>query len=248
MTNIAQHEVVDAFSQLLSRGDEVMIHASLKPLGHFEAGVDALIEALCDVVGPEGTVIMMTDTRSFAKTGRFAMDQPSETGLLTERFRQTRGVVRSPTPMASFCALGKRAERYAAGYNSHLDESAPLTRLLEADGKIMLMGIGFDYCTLYHLAEERLEVPYNFHKDFKGVLIENGVEKEPVSQTYFVRKSMDTLKSPAAAVDLLEAEGGVKMALLGDGLIRAFKARTFDDCCMRALQADPNAFIQKEGN
>ena len=247
MTHIAQHEVVNAFSQLLSRGDEVMIHASLKPLGHFEAGVDAIIDALCDAVGPKGTVIMMTDTRSFAKTGRFSMDQPSETGLLTECFRQRPDVLRSPTPMASFCAWGRRAAHYTANYDNHLDEAAPLTRLLEADGKIMLMGIGFDKCTLYHLAEERLEMPYNFYKDFKGVLIEDGLEKEPISQRYFVRKDMNMLKNPAIAAQMLESEGGVQTASLGDGVACIFKAQAFDDCCMRALQADPNAFIQEEG-
>ncbi len=248
MKHISQQEVVDAFSQLLSSGDEVMIHSSLKPLGHFDAGVDAIIDALCDAVGPTGAVLMMTDTRSFAKTGRFAMDQPSETGLLTERFRQRKGVLRSPAPMASFCAWGRKAEHYTEPYNSFLDEASPLNRLLEADGKIMLMGIGFDYCTLYHLAEERMKSSYNFYKDFKGYLIEDGVEKEPISQRYFVRRDMNISKSPARAAEAFESEGGIQSASLGDGLLRVFNARAFDDCCMRTLQADPNAFIKREGN
>ena len=245
MIKISQDAVVEAFNHLLSPGDDVLIHAALKELGHFEGGVDAVLQALCEVVGPEGTVIMMADTRSFAKTGRFSMDMPSETGLLTERFRKMPGVIRSCVPMVSFCAWGKRADYYTAAYHSHLDEDATLTRLLEADGKILLMGIGFNKCTLYHMAEERHRAPYNFYKEFKGVLLEEGGAEQPISQRYFVRKDMSLKKNPAIAGDMMESEGRVKITPLGDGLLRVFRAREFDDCCMRALDADPEAFIER---
>lgn len=53
MTNISQNAVVEAFNRLLAPGDEVLIHSSLKNLGYFEAGVDAILEALCASVGAD---------------------------------------------------------------------------------------------------------------------------------------------------------------------------------------------------
>jgi len=230
---------------LLAPGEDVMIHASLGQLGQFEAGVDAIIEAMRGAIGPQGTIIMGTDTRSFARTGRFSMDQPSETGLLTERLRLTEGAKRSGNPMASYCAVGPRAAEYTERSHSHLDDNATITRLLANDGKMLLMGISYEKCTLYHLSEERLQMPYNFYKDFTGVLIEDGREVGPVSQRYYVRRDMSVRKDPAVAGRMIEAEGGVTQRSLGDGIVRAFKARAFDDCCMRALKDDPEAFLVK---
>lgn len=242
---ITHKDTVAAMNAALDPGDDVMVHTSLGPLGYFEAGMDAVISAICEAIGPTGTVIMMTDTRSFAKTGCFSMQQPSETGLLTERFRLTDGVQRSCVPMVSFASLGPRAETYTDTYNSHLDNTAPLTRLLENDGKIMLMGVGYEKCTLYHLAEERHATPYNFYKEFSGVLMEGEVTIRPISQRYFVRRDMNVRKNPAIAGRLLEGDGHARIVPLGNDVLRVFHARHFDDHCMRALEANPNAFLAK---
>ncbi len=243
--NISQNQIEEALKEGLQPGDDVLIHASLSTLGHFEEGVEALIESICNAVTKAGTVIMMADTRSFAKTGTFSLDQPSETGLLTERFRLMEGVRRSCVPMASFCAWGARVEEYTQTYHSHLDESATITRLLENDGKIMLMGIGYEKCTLYHLAEERHDLPYNFYKNFEGVLKTEGQEDKPISQRYYVRKDMSVKKNPSIAGEVLEKRNQAKVIPLGNEYLRVFRARDFDKCCMDALEKDSKAFLEK---
>lgn len=227
----------------LSPGDDALIHASLVRLGHFEAGVDDIVDALIESVAPNGTVIMMTDTRSFAKTARFAMNQPSETGLLTERMRQRSDVVRSRVPMVSFVAHGPKAHYYTAEYDSHLDESATISRLLEQDGKIMMMGVSYEKCTLFHLSEERNSSRYNIYKTFEGREVLDDGRELPISQKYFVRGDMSIRKDPAPAGRLLEARGLVHVSPLGDGVVRTFKARDFDRCCMDALASDPESFV-----
>lgn len=243
MRNIFEEETRRVLTEALSPGDDVLVHASLSSLGTFERGPDAIIDALFAAVGHAGTVIMMTDTRSFAKTGRFSVDQPSETGLLTEQFRQKPGVRRSVVPMVSFAAAGAHAAEYLQTYHSHLDATAPITRLLENDGKILLLGIGYAKCTLYHLAEERHASPYNFYKTFKGSLVEENREIAPISQRYFVRSDMTVKKDPSVAGQMLEKRCQVKMLTLGNGVVRAFRAQDFDACCMNALAADPDAFL-----
>jgi len=241
--NISREETFEAMRALLDPGDDVMVHASLAPLGHFEAGVESVIDAMLAAIGPRGTLLMMTDTRSFVQTGRFSLDQPSETGLLTERFRQRDGVLRSCVPMVSFCALGPNAGDYTLRYNSHLEEDAPLTRLLRNDGRILLLGVPYKKCTLYHLTEERHQSPSNIYKTFSGVLVEDGREVGPISQRYFVRRDINTRKSPAIVGQMLEDRGLVRTAALGAGELRSFRARDFDACSMQAIAADPNVFL-----
>lgn len=45
-------------SKGLKPGDHVFVHSSLRSIGPIEGGPDALIDALLEVVGPEGTLAM----------------------------------------------------------------------------------------------------------------------------------------------------------------------------------------------
>ncbi|MCF8140900.1 MAG: AAC(3) family N-acetyltransferase [Cyanobium usitatum Tobar12.5m-G36] len=69
-----------------------------------------MIDALLASVGTTEIVIMMIDTRSFPRPGRFDVAQPSETGLLTEVLRNKSGIRRSLIPMVSFAAQSARTD------------------------------------------------------------------------------------------------------------------------------------------
>ena len=86
-------------------------------------------------------------------------------------------------------------------------------------------------------------MPYNFYKCFEGVLEENGEEVGRISQTYFVRKDLNTRKGQEVAGKMMEERGQVNTSRLGATEIIAFKARDFDRCCMDARAADPEAFL-----
>lgn len=46
----------------LKAGDGVIVHSSLSSFGHVEGGPDAVVDAILDVIGPEGTVLFPTFT------------------------------------------------------------------------------------------------------------------------------------------------------------------------------------------
>ena len=46
----------------LEKGDAVMVHTSLKSMGYVCGGAQAVIEALIDVVGSDGTIMMPTQS------------------------------------------------------------------------------------------------------------------------------------------------------------------------------------------
>ncbi|MDG1286930.1 MAG: AAC(3) family N-acetyltransferase [Rickettsiales bacterium] len=242
MNIISIDETNKAMRAALKPGDDVLIHSSLSELGHFEQGLPSLIHAMRNAVTAEGTIVMMTATRSFAKTQEFSINQPSETGILTEEFRKMENVKRSCVPMVSFCAWGARANEYLQQYHSLLDASSPMVRLLENDAKVMMLGVGYEKATFYHLSEERNKAPYNDYKEFKGYLVE-GETRTPISQRYFVRRDMSVKKDPAAAVKILKERNATTEIALGKGKLCVFKAREFDDCCMQALEENPHAFL-----
>ncbi|MGQ4333252.1 AAC(3) family N-acetyltransferase [Streptomyces hayashii] len=165
------------------RGGVLLTHASLSGAGLAPALVrDALLRAL----GPDGTLVTPaftpensdTSGRDRALTAHLTEQQkaayraamppfdPDVTpcpavGALAECARTTPGAVRSGHPQTSFAALGPRAHDLLSGHDPHchLGERSPLARLYAAHAQILLLRVGFEVCSAFHLAEYRMTPP-----------------------------------------------------------------------------------------
>ena len=114
-------------------GDTIFVHSSFKSIGPVEGGVDSVVAALGDAVGPEGLVLMpsfnlvewMGPSQSpdwWLKTmderarGWALETTPSSVGWLTEYFRLMPGTYRSDHYSHSVAARGKGAKEFVAGH------------------------------------------------------------------------------------------------------------------------------------
>jgi aminoglycoside 3-N-acetyltransferase len=87
-----------------------------------------------------------------------AASTPSEgMGAIAEQVRTAGDSTRSVHPQTSFAALGPRATGVTAGHalNCLLGERSPLGRLYEKGAYVLLLGVGFENCSAFHLAEYR---------------------------------------------------------------------------------------------
>ena len=63
MQTIIKQELINDFIKIgLEKGDVVIVHTSLKKIGYVCGGAQTVIEALIDVVGLEGTIMMPTQS------------------------------------------------------------------------------------------------------------------------------------------------------------------------------------------
>ena len=78
-------------------------------------------------------------------------------GALAECVRTTPGAVRSAHPQTSFAGLGHRAAELLADHDPscHLGERSPMATLYEANTRVLLLRVGFEVCSAFHLAEYR---------------------------------------------------------------------------------------------
>lgn len=79
-------------------------------------------------------------------------------GVIAETVRTRPSAVRSLHPQTSFTAVGLKEEELMDGHalDCALGERSPLKKLEEANAKVLLLGVGFEKCTAFHLAEYRL--------------------------------------------------------------------------------------------
>ena len=132
MQVILKDEIIQKLKEVgLKSGDTVMVHTSLGKMGYVCGGAQAVIEALMEVVGDSGTIMMPTQSwkNLDPETGvHWEADQkdwqlirdnwpaydknltPTNTmGAVAEMFRQVPGSVRSDHPARSVCAWNIRA-------------------------------------------------------------------------------------------------------------------------------------------
>jgi aminoglycoside 3-N-acetyltransferase len=166
----------------LRSGQTVLVHASLRSIGRIDGGVAALAAALMKVLGAEGTLVVPTFTSGNSDTSHayreatrgmtneeirehrdsmpaFEMRRSSaiECGRLSEHVRLLENAVRSEHPQTSFAAVGPGAEWLMADHDlrCHLGERSPLAKLAKTEAMVLLLGVGFDKCSSFHLAEYR---------------------------------------------------------------------------------------------
>ena len=167
----------------IKEGDIVLVHSSMSKLGWVCGDEITVVQALLDVVGKEGTIVMPAYTGGNTNPDAWSHPPVPETwrepirrtmpgfnvnntpsrgmGKIAECFRNYDGTVRSNHPQVSFCANGKYKNEivekhdlsYALGMNS------PLGKLYELNSKVLLLGVGYSNCTCMHMAETLVDNP-----------------------------------------------------------------------------------------
>ena len=141
-------------------GDHVLVHSSLRKLGPVDGGADAVIDALLDAVGAEGTVAMPTFCYVPPHPHFDPRETPGRTGALTEVFRRRPGTRRSVHPTHAIAAAGPRADEFLADHHrtSACGLGSPLDRLTRAGAWVVLIGVSHTSNTAVHLGEVRAGV------------------------------------------------------------------------------------------
>jgi aminoglycoside 3-N-acetyltransferase len=247
----------------IAPGDVVMVHAAVSRVGRMIGGPDDLIGALRDAVGPAGTVVGYCDwgvdySHLRGPDGRVpdalrphvppfdpaASRAARENGVFPEFLRTTPGACRSGNPGASIAALGARAAWIAADHPLQYGygEGSPFAKLVEAGGKVAMIGAPLDTITLLHHAEHLADIcgkrvvrhayPMKTPGGVRWLTAEEFDTSVPVvaslDDDYFARIVQDFLGSGRGAAGTV---GGAPSVVVGAAEIVAFAVGWLEARC-----------------
>ena len=236
----------------LLQDDVVFVHVNLDGLGAPEEGIvradlpRLLLQALREVVGEEGTILLPTYTFSFCRQEVFDRQDTATAGGpwspsadVLEWFRRLPGVIRSSDPIHSVAGQGPRARAL-------LEDVAPTCfgtgsvfhRLLQAEGKICLIGLPLEEATFRHYTEGLVGVPFRFRKLFTGVVRDQGISRKQ-GWVYNVRLMADSAYPDGTGLEREARRQGVCRAVpVGSGEVLLVEAQGYHRLTSELLHAD----------
>jgi aminoglycoside N3'-acetyltransferase len=161
---VTREDIVRSLHEVgLREGDGVFLHSSLSRFGQIQGGSGTVLDALEEVLGPNGLVAMpafplVGGTLEYLSTDPVfdVRNTPSTMGSLTERFRSSPGVARSLHPTHSVAARGPGAEELVEGHAeapTPFGEGTPFARMIDRGMVQLWFGVGLRIFTLYHAFE-----------------------------------------------------------------------------------------------
>ena len=256
MKTVVKSDIVDALRSVgLQRGDSVMVHTSLGKIGYVCGGAQVVIEALIESVGEEGTIMMPTQSwknldpengvhsdadesdwdriRENWPAYNKAITPTNTMGVVAEMFRSWPGAVRSDHPARSVAAWGMNAEYLTKDHDLSdiFGDTSPIGKLYDLDGKVLLIGVGYDKNTSIHLADVRAVYRGKHTCVEHSAVMENGKRVWKAYETLFV-DGKDFIDIGAD----FEAVYPVNTAKIGETELKIMKQRELVDFAVEWIE------------
>lgn len=257
---IDQMQIIASLEQAgIAPGDLVLVHSAMSQLGYIDGGADTVIDALLEVIGKEGTLLMPAFSNSHVYlTGEslahrsFRPYNPAVpdawTGRIPNVFLQRPGVLRSAHPTHSLAGSGPLAEACLMDHretDSPTGHSSPFGKLLEYGGKMLWLGADLASTTFFHFLEDAADLPYL--KDAVCMVENADGSQRPVVVPKHLPGHREFYHFPGEETKmyrrLLRDGLQIHTAPLGYAAIKAIDARPMYELGMRALADDPNLFL-----
>ncbi len=264
-THTTKKDIKAGFERLgMKRGDVVLSHSSLSRFGFVEGGPDAVIDAILETIGPDGTIIMSAITTNggivgaaieSADKGTLAAVEPFDVankkcwaGTIAETFRNRPGVKRSWHPTHSVSAYGALADEMIANHENApgpCGEGTPYTRVCDVPrGFILLLGVSHESNTAMHGMEELAGLEYVLYPKWSRIPIltpEGLREAHTRVHNSYMDRHLGALES-AYINGLAET-----VTHIGDSYVRFVNAMKMRDITLPELKKNPLLMLNEKG-
>lgn len=234
---IDKQALIYEFNRLgIGQGDQIIVHSAMSKLGPLKNGASTFIDALIEVIGESGLIVM--PTHSMTRMYEYLSDKnvsfdvnntPSTTGALTELFRKYPKVFRSIHPTHSLAAWGNGAKEFIQGHENSLkpfDQHSPYPKIINFNLKVLAIGLNLNSTTLIRAADDLVEnFPFNpYAPEIFKVPCTDANGQMLVVKTYSHRNDLYLYRDNMRLFKYLKEH--IKIDKLGKAEIMLYRAKT----------------------
>lgn len=224
----------------LEKGQIVEVHSSLSSFGWVDGGPSTVVNALLNVIGIEGAIVMSAypvskilplseEEKAWgiqAKVRTYTEDYrgPTGMGVIADEFCRRPGTILGPH-WHRVCSWGRCAEQLSQGYQV----------LLEMDGWALLLGVDIERLSSMHQAEK-----YPLPPEITRYLeLPDEIRRRYPSDDFYISYGQTPENAWLKIQAQAEQRGMIKIGQIGQATCRYFKARPVVEMYEEALRTDP---------
>jgi aminoglycoside 3-N-acetyltransferase len=251
VANVTSSDIVNGLRELgLPAGCKVLVHSALSSFGYVEGGADTVIDALLNVLGAQGTLMVptLTGSEALSPTNPPFFDpsnSPCWTGRIPETLRQRPNAIRSLHPTHSVAAIGADAVLLTKDHwfsMTPCDEYSPYYKLAQqVDGYILLIGVDHESSTTFHCVEEMVGVDYHMQPGFARAKLMIGTQE--VYRHYMLHR-YGASRNFNIMEQLFVERGLQSTGRIGSATVKLVKASEAFQLTLRALSADRQFLLE----
>lgn len=208
-----------------------------------EALLQAHFNALIELLGPEGTIVVPTHSFYLCNTSDpFDINNTrSERGPFTEYVRKQSGSVRQYHPFASLTAYGGQAKDICGDTTRHAyGLHTPFFRLVERDAMFISVGQKIEKSiALVHHVEFMMGVPYRYTKEFVHPCIVEEEIRQELFYLYVLWRDCDIERDRnKKIIQYFKNSYEIKTTELGRSDIKSLSMKDFFNSTTELLKQD----------
>ncbi len=217
----------------VSAGDTVFLSARMYTVGRLDAVRNsqefcrAYLDAVFEVIGKSGTLVVPTYTRQVGLYGVPYIHEttPTTSGMLNEFIRLQKGAVRSFHPIFSLTAIGAQADAICGKVGTSGFGAGSAYDHLFKNGGIALC-LGFEYedghiTTGAHYVATTYGVPYYYNKILDAEVYKNGEKSSKVFVLNVCYRKFKVRFDYLAYIEELRKRGLLRSSSLGASMLYA---------------------------
>lgn len=237
-------------------GQTLMLHTSVKAVGPVMNGPNAILQAVLDVLTPDGTLMMYVgwqDMPDFIDIPRehhafYYENHPPfdpataravrDNSVLAEFLRTWPGAHRSANPEASMVAVGGRAAEITRDHalNYGYGNQSPLAKLVAMGGSVLMLGAPLNTITLLHHAEYLARMRHKNIVYYPCPMLRDGRTEWVTLEDYDTSEPHDNYGLRLIARDYL-AQGGGRYGKVGNADTYLFDAQDITQFAVTWLES-----------
>lgn len=254
-TQVSLTDLLEQLDVLGVEGD-VLLHASLSNIGQFDCPPPQIAAALAQrLMGTSGTLLVPalsynTTMKEYLDTvaGFDVRNAPNAMGAISSILMQRPDAHRSVHPSHSVVAMGARATYYVQAHESDptpFGLNSPYHKLTMAKGSIVMLGVGLNSVTNFHVIEDLLgtAMPVKVYLSSARQVPCIRADGSPITVTGACHDPrISAIRQCERARSFLQREGAIRTTPFGESEVSVIDARAFSRTLLQMLLEETSIY------